>query len=983
MNKETNTDEEERDKLRRRAESQITRKQAPPALAEEDAQRLMHDLEVYQVELERQNEELRRAQQELSESRDRYFELYDLAPVGYLTLDREGKILESNLAASAFFGEDRTRFTGRSLAAFLQQSEADALHHHLREVFEQDSKRSCELTLTPPGGDDALETKVRLESICFNGPNGQRRCRTVLVDLSELRDAQAARRSGEARDQALLDTTGDAILVGDHEGRILSANKAAERLFGYPQAELLGKRLCELMPLEYQADLDQGVERFLLTGDLKGHDSKPREVVGLRARGSIFSALLNIGSWSENGEPRFTAVLRDNTKEKATEAALAEEATRFQEITEVIDDVFYIMDEEHRVQYLSPAYERLWGHSAESVIVNRSQWLEDVHPEDQSRVREAHDAVASGGFFEAEYRIVRPDGAVRWIRDRVFPVPSESGQIERYVGCAQDITSAKQLEEELAQVQRIEAVGALASSVAHDFGNVLQAVLGCVNLARREGLSRKRMLEYLDRASSAARRGGKLAEQLLSFARKRNTEPAPVELDALIKGSARLLEGLMTEQVAVKIQTAARGVQILADAVQIEQILLNLASNARDAMPEGGKLVICTEVVGADGSPLPIAGSTPTEGYVCLEVSDTGVGMSAETKRRMFDPFFTTKEVGKGTGLGLSTVLSTATKLGARVNVRSEPGEGTTFTLLFPIHEELSESKTRRVHKELRFSGTILLVEDEPTIRMTLRHKLEELGFDVLEAADPVEAEYVCGLHHGELNLLLSDVVLPVMSGPKLAERLRASYPNLEVLLMSASYDLHPQPDEPASGVFPVLRKPFSKFELCAALEKLMPSESVERVFLPPPPPVSKKVTPAVSSSPSAPSEPIQSGSSSQPGRSDQPGAVVMVVDDEAAALGPLRDFLEGEGHRVLTASTPREALDLADLETCIDVLIADLQLPQMSGHDFTARVRERHPNVRAIIMSALPEEPDEEDAFLPKPFDLDHLAKLVDQLLA
>ncbi len=958
------TSEKESRRLRTRAESQVVIKQSDRTDMDEiDVKKLVHELEVHQVELQMQNEQLQVTQAELRESRDRYFELYDLAPVGYVTLDRAGNIYEANLAAAALVGEERGRLVGRSLCSFLDQAEADALYLHLGEVFGADTKVACELTFRS-GRQGESGTPVRVESICFTLPNRERRCRSVLIDLTELRAVQDAFRIEEVKDQALLDTSGDAILTGDAKGRILSVNRAAGRLFGYEPSELLGKSIRMLMPLEYQDAPEPRIERFLSTGDTEGVGNGQAEVVGLRKEGTIFPALLSVGQWSDNGEPRFTAVLHDNTKKKAVEAALAEEETRFREITEVIEDVFYIMDAEHHFLYLSPACERLWGEPEASLILSRAQWLDHVHPEDRSRVETSHVASVHEGAFEAEYRIVRADGEVRWVRDRVFPVLGPKGEIERYIGCAQDITLAKKLEHDLLQVQRVEAVGAFASSVAHDFGNVLQAVLGCVNLARREGLSRKRMLEYLDRASSAARRGGKFAEQLLTFARKRNTDAAPLELDRSIKGCARLIEGLMTEKVAVKIQTAARGMQILADPVQIEQILLNLASNARDAMPDGGQFVIRTHVVGADGLSLSDSGEEPGGGdYICLEVRDTGVGMNEATRRQIFDPFFTTKEVGKGTGLGLSTVLSTANKLGARVDVKSEPGDGSTFTFLFPIHGALRESDERRIHKELRFSGTALLVEDEPTVRMTLRHKLEELGFAVREAADPIEAEYICGLHRGEVELLLSDVVLPVMSGPKLAERLQASYPKLQVLLMSASYEAPHSED--GAGAFQVLRKPFSKVELSAALERLLPSERVERVSLPPSAPaVSKLALPA------------------PPRGAVQRSAVVMVVDDEALVLETLRDFLEGEGHRVLVASTPREALHLADLEECIDVVISDLQIPQMSGHDLTAKLRARHPNLRAIITSALPDEPFEDAVFMAKPLDLDRIAETVEQLL-
>jgi PAS domain S-box-containing protein len=514
-------------------------------------------------------------------------------------------------------------------------------------------------------------------------------------------------------------------------------------------------------------------------------------------------------------------------------SALAESEARFSQIADTIEDAFYLYDrEEKRFSYISPAMERISGLSISEIYEDATRWYDSIPRDDWERVRAAHERMLKGDHFDEEYRLRRPDGEVRWVRTRSFAGATDGNNIRWVSGLIQDITNERKLAEELRQAQKMEAVGALASGVAHDFNNVLQAILGCVNMVREETELPESARRLLDQAARTARRGGTLAAELMAFAHKRKAEPRPLHVDGLIEEFSDSVQRLVTKSISLKVAAAAPQTAILADPMQIQQILLNLASNARDAMPDGGTLTIRTDVVSRAHIDGRHAAPYEAEHYLRLIIQDTGTGIDEETRERIFEPFFTTKAPGKGTGIGLSTVFAITGQLGGHVNVDSELGSGTTFTLYFPRHEQTFHAPSPRSASPTQLAGSALLVEDDEIVRMTLRHHLEELGLDVLEVAGPDEALGQHAATGGSIDVLISDVNLPLMRGPELAVRLRQDAPKLRVLFISGN-------PESLGGVAQslehteLLQKPFDKDELGVALEKLLltPNTSAGRSF--------------------------------------------------------------------------------------------------------------------------------------------------------
>jgi PAS domain S-box-containing protein len=372
----------------------------------------------------------------------------------------------------------------------------------------------------------------------------------------------------------------------------------------------------------------------------------------------------------------------------------------FLRIATLLQHVYYQTDETGRVVHVSPAYEQLWGQGAGQL--RGKDWFHAVHHEDLPQANRARFLLLKGVPFAEEYRIVRSDGAIRWISDRASLLERPTLQI---VGSARDVTDERARREARRQARELEARATLASSIAHDFGNLLQGVMGCLNIALRAETAQEKALEYTQHALEAVRGGATLVAQLLRMGRNESAHAGVVAIDTTITSCSTLLQGLLGEHIQLDVEARAPHGTILADPGQIEQILLNLAANARDAMPEGGKLFIKTAEVHPPGA----LGEGP---FVQLVVRDIGCGMDGATKGRIFEPFFTTKAAGKGTGLGLAAVRAVTRGLGGHVDVESEIGHGSAFILHFPLVAALPRLPVR-APVELQFAASAQLgVED-------------------------------------------------------------------------------------------------------------------------------------------------------------------------------------------------------------------------------------------------------------------------------
>ncbi|MGE0709812.1 MAG: response regulator [Planctomycetota bacterium] len=439
--------------------------------------------------------------------------------------------------------------------------------------------------------------------------------------------------------------------------------------------------------------------------------------------------------------------------------------------------------------YYSPSLHRLLGLDPERELLDPERMQERVHPDDREARDRALEAALSGRRPEdLEYRVRHADGGWRWLRSTGQVFCDEAGRPTYVAGSLRDITEGKRLERALQAAQRLEAVGRLAGGVAHDFNNMLSAILGFTDLSLRqlpeEHPARKHLLSVLE----AAQRSTELTGQLLSFGRRQVLRPEVVDLDALLRGLETLIQRAIGARVALRLALGARG-RAEVDPGQLEQVVINLAVNARDAMPEGGQLTIETQDVELRAEHKrhhPEAADGP---HVLLAFSDTGHGMPREVLEQVFEPFFTTKPEGQGTGLGLASAHGFVKQSGGSIWVYSEVGQGTTFKIYLPRLPESSTAVPRPTASQgaplLRGGETVLLVEDEDLVRELVRETLEDAGYRVLVAEDGRAGLALAEAHQGPLDLLLTDVVLPGLPGPELAAALRAARPDLLVLFSS------------------------------------------------------------------------------------------------------------------------------------------------------------------------------------------------------
>jgi two-component system cell cycle sensor histidine kinase/response regulator CckA len=440
------------------------------------------------------------------------------------------------------------------------------------------------------------------------------------------------------------------------------------------------------------------------------------------------------------------------------------------------------------INFVSDYVETMLGYSVEEWLSTPDFWLSITHPDDQENImREAIAAFTSGKSSRLEFRLLAKDGHVVWVESQSAIISNEDGQPVGTRGVTIDITERKMLEEQLRQSQKLEAIGMLAGGVAHDFNNLLTAIIGYSELTLSQLRREDPLHQNISEVKKAADRAAGLTRQLLAFSRKQVMQPKILNLNLIVSELEKMLHRVIGEDIELRTMLEPEIGSVKADPGQIEQVIMNLAVNARDAMPQGGKLTIETQHIYLNEEYARQHIAINPGSYIMLAVSDTGIGMDEQTQARIFEPFFTTKGAGKGTGLGLSTVYGIINQSGGNIRVYSEVGQGTTFKVYLPRVDENAQERKLAVEAEDSIYGTetILIAEDEEIVRKLAVQVLESYGYYVLEAANGGGALLICERYQEPIHLLLTDVVMPEMSGRLLAERLNKLRPEMKILYMS------------------------------------------------------------------------------------------------------------------------------------------------------------------------------------------------------
>jgi PAS domain S-box-containing protein len=839
------------------------------------------------------------AQRSVRDAEERYRTLVENAGEAVLVV-QNGVVQFANPMVEAITGRPRDQIVGTPAYDLIHPDDrAMVLDRYWRRVGGHETPRNYSFRVVRPSGEIRL-ANLNSVLISWNGAPA------TLTFLSDITDRLQLETDYQTLLESMLDGFAVHELIVDESGapvdyRFLSVNPAFQRLTGLRAEDVIGRTVREVLP---------SLSRYWA--------ERCAQVASTGKPARFEHYVSEIGKWFEvfaycPRPRRFATVFQDITERRGAAEALSESEARYRSLVENTPDTILRTDRQFRHIFVSPAVERITGLKAAECF--GKTFRSAGFTEEQACAWEAmlEKTFRAGIPQETEVRFDSPLGplVLDW---RLFPERDASGSIQTVLSLLRDITGDKRaadqnarLKAQLEQAQRLESIGRLAGGVAHDFNNLLTVINGYCQLSLSEPGLNDELRMNLEEILSAGVRASGLTKQLLAFSRKQVLDPRVVDLNEVVAGMRSLLGRIVGEDVELMFKQCPEPVVVLADAGQLGQVIMNLAVNARDAMPDGGTLLIETAGVEfAEGGAPPFPGAHSGR-YALLSAADNGVGMDEETVQRIFDPFFTTKETGKGTGLGLSMVQGIVAQSGGYVGVESQLHRGARFNIYLPrldadIAPRAQESAAARGEGEL-----ILVVEDQAEVRQYTAAALKAYGYRVLQAESGVRALALCEEEVRPIDLVLTDMVMPNISGMDLAVRLRTLRPGIRVLFMSG-YTSDPALDPQTSGAqTPILRKPFSPAQLAVRVREALEAP---------------------------------------PAR-----ARVLVADDEAGIRRFLRKTLEDAGYDVVEASNGKQALEQA-LSQSVDLVITDLVMPEQEGIETIQALRSHSPRIAIIAMS-------------------------------
>ncbi len=625
----------------------------------------------------------------------------------------------------------------------------------------------------------------------------------------------------EARLRGVLDSTLDAVAVVDRQSRILLANCQFERIFGYNQREVAG----------------QPIQRLIAKYPRTIPDPAPISSLGLLGRhktGREIPVDVRLCSQETPHGLIVTSAIRDASERHRSAAALQLRDQALQAISQGI----FITDHtrpDDPIVYVNPAFERFTGRPAAALLGQtwKSVLGSGSSPEALDGIRAAFQ---EGGTSTTEFSGTRPDGSPFLAVLSVAPIRDAAGHVDHFAGVITDVTEQRRLEAQLRQALKMEAIGRLAGGVAHDFNNLLTVILGHSEMMMKD-LAPEHAAQFSAREiHEAGERATQLTRQLLAFSRKQVLSPVTLNLSGLVADMEKMARRLIREDIELSLTLAPGLRPVKVDPGQMTQVIMNLLVNARDAMPQGGRITIRTANVELDEAHARRHPEIRPGPYVRLEVSDTGCGIDDAIKPHIFEPFFTTKELGRGTGLGLATVYGIVKQSDGYIYLDSAPGRGTTFTIYLPQTqaESVKDSRVRPARPAAAAEQkTILLVEDDENLRALIGKVLKEGGYQVLTGRNGPEALSLSQKHRGPIHLVLTDVVMPIMSGTAMVRRLTAERPGTRVLYMSGYTESAVACKGVSTSEMIFLQKPFKSDDLVAKVREVLESRPAEEATLP------------------------------------------------------------------------------------------------------------------------------------------------------
>jgi PAS domain S-box-containing protein len=606
--------------------------------------------------------------------------------------------------------------------------------------------------------------------------------------IKELEEAEAGRRRSEealkeAGDSltACLENAPDGVYMMDMEGNFLYGNRRSEEIIGYSRDELIGSSFLRGNLLS-EASFFKAAELF--QASMEGKPTGPDEIELVSKEGLFVPVEINTSVIQYMGRTVVIGFVRDITNRKRAAQEILLEKEKLKTLLDNAPFGMLLIGREDRVVYMNTHFTDLFGYDMAD-IPDLGAWYRKAYPDAGYR-----NAVVEA----AKEDLGGADPGAR--RSRVFTVTCKDGTEKvvslvvsvlasgDYLMSCEDITEMRRLESQLRHAQKMESIGTLAGGIAHDFNNILSALMGYASLMQMKMEKDSSLRPYLDQILSASRKAADLTQSLLAFSRKQPVTLLPLDVNSTIGSTKKLLKRLLTEDISLHTTLTGDDTVVMADRSQVDQILFNLVTNARDAMPRGGTLAIGTDIADIDDKFTRAHGFGRPGRYVMITISDTGEGMDEVTQRKIFDPFFTTKETGKGTGLGLATVYGIVKQHEGYITVQSEPGRGSTFRIYLPAVQAQTDHEQETPVPVIRGTGTILIAEDNEEVRRFMREALREYGYRTIEAADGEDAVSKFG-EHGDVDLVIVDSVMPKKNGREVCEEVRRMDPRVRVLFTS------------------------------------------------------------------------------------------------------------------------------------------------------------------------------------------------------
>ena len=640
----------------------------------------------------------------------------------------------------------------------------------------------------------------------------------IARDITATKEAEEHLRESEEKYRLIVENAHDGIEI-TQDDRIIFTNKQFARMLGYEPQEMIGKKMQDIFTASAREELQER-GRWRRAGN---RVQNQYETTLHRKDGSIVFVEIKYEISELNNKPATFAMVRDITQRKQAQEKIQIFSTVIQQSPMSI----IITDREGTIEFVNPKFSENTGYTFEEAVGNNPRILKSGEHTDEF-YQQLWQTITQGKIWKGEICNRTRDGQIFWENATIGPIFNETGEIIHFVGLKEDITQRKNLETQLQQSQKLEAIGRLAGGVAHDFNNLLTVINGYSSLLLNELDQNKSLYDKVEQIAKAGERAGLLTQQLLAFSRKQIIKPINLDLKHFIQDLQKFLFRMIGEDIHIVLNLTDEDTIINADPGQITQVLLNLAVNARDAMPQGGVLTIETFNTSLDSAKAARHLQMQPGEYVVLAVSDTGTGMDKETQKYIFEPFFTTKEQGKGTGLGLSMVYGIIKQHSGFIWVYSEPDKGTTFRIYFPrVMDQNAPVIEQSIAKE-SYSGkeTILLVEDDPVVLEITKEILTGAGYTVHAANSVQIAIKIAKMQQNKINLIISDVVMPKLSGEKLSAQLKPLIPGLKVLFISGYTDEAITRSGILKKGLHFLQKPFSPNELLKKVREILDGKS-------------------------------------------------------------------------------------------------------------------------------------------------------------